>query len=215
MKARIFALAMMCMVFSGGLQAQAERTPISISVSGGPTTGSFSNEFPRTRGGHAEIALSFAPSAWPILLRGEFGVQRFSVIDNRPGCPGPADGAFPSGSIGPGCGQYAINDDGLSGTLSIVLPRNVGPVSTYLIGGIGTYSLAEVARWTRVGGAQCPLCDTGTLQFDRSWTRLGYNAGGGLAIPLGQLSLFGEVRYHYLPGDIRAYMVPITIGLRR
>lgn len=213
MKRRIFEALISWACVCGPLSAQQSQVPVSVSLSGGPSTGAFRADFAPMRGGHAELALSFAPDAWPVVIRGEFGLQRFSADDRRLPCPVVFDPLADLAAL-PSCGQFGIREEALSGTLSIMLPKQLGRVSTYVIGGIGTYSLAERVRWAGRTGAQCG-CDTGIQQFDRSWTRLGYNGGGGAAIPLGKIWLFAEARYHYVPGDVRAYMVPISFGIRR
>lgn len=83
----------------------------------------------------------------------------------------------------------------MAGIANAVLtaPGGVGP---YLLGGIGFY------------GTSCSGCGSGTSQSD-----VGLNAGGGYRFGLGGLSAQLEARYHYVLGNSKIRMIPLTFGV--
>ncbi len=85
----------------------------------------------------------------------------------------------------------------LNATLNAVANYGQRPTSPYLIGGIGLYN-SKVASLA-------------------SKSTLGINFGGGLRIPIHQLSTFVEARYHLMFGDRTDFanfqFIPISIGV--
>ena len=104
----------------------------------------------------------------------------------------------------------------ISGTADVVIgPRGL-PVEPYFLGGVGAYDLRFSGENITTGNA-----------FSNRTTRFGWNAGGGLAFPLGDSSgsvFFIEARYTSVStdsdtftnsvktGGTRFTFVPVNIG---
>ncbi|MEP6690235.1 MAG: hypothetical protein ABJD07_03705 [Gemmatimonadaceae bacterium] len=216
--ARLVALAALAAapLAAQDLEREARRdSPVRVSLSLGPSVGTFTDAFRNVRGVHGELAVEVSPRDWPVALRGEFGLHRFNFEGLGSGqClnnPGAQQTALPAEY---GCGVYRTRDDVVSGTLNVTAPLHLGPVTAYAIAGAGTYALTERARLLAACGAAANCVQT--VDFHTSWSRIGYNAGGGLTFRMGVLQMFAEARYHYLPGSVRAaHMIPVTIGITR
>src|SRR5262249_9686776 len=75
----------------------------------------------------------------------------------------------------------------INGTFDVTLGPHHGAVQPYFLGGVGAYDLRFSGENITTGNA-----------FSNSTTRFGWNAGGGLAFPLGDSSgsvFFIEARY--------------------
>jgi len=79
---------------------------------------------------------------------------------------------------------------GTAGTLDLVYRLPTTHVRPYVLTGIGGYAVQG-------------------LGFNPGW-----NVGGGLEVPLGRYSVFGEVRGHFLRTDFRDRLTPIILGIR-
>jgi hypothetical protein len=90
---------------------------------------------------------------------------------------------------------------GLAG--AVIAPKN-GTVKQYAVGGGGVYNV-DVDRLGLVA----------TRGYNE--TELGWNAGGGVAFPLGKTNVFVEARYHSINTDgrdvERIQLVPVTVGI--
>lgn len=95
-----------------------------------------------------------------------------------------------------------------SATGNVVLTVPTGTTMTpYLIGGVGAYSF---------GGAE--LQSSGFVNtnsgLSQSDTHFGYNAGGGITIPLSGFNTFVEARYNHVSITNGSYaFVPIRFGV--
>lgn len=85
----------------------------------------------------------------------------------------------------------------ISGTANAVMGLAPGPISPYVIGGLGFYQVS------------CSGCTSASAA--------GLNAGGGIRFGLGGLSTFAEIRYHAMLGDkakgANLQYVPVTFGI--
>jgi opacity protein-like surface antigen len=75
--------------------------------------------------------------------------------------------------------------------------NNGGAFTPYAIGGIGFYSTREPALFGN----------------DESDTNFGWNAGGGVRVPLTGFSVYFEARYHSV-SNAGVQFAPIVVGLR-
>jgi opacity protein-like surface antigen len=89
----------------------------------------------------------------------------------------------------------------IAGVGDLVIGARHGAVQPYLIGGVGAYDL-------RFSGQ-----DFSDNPFSDSTTRFGWNAGGGLAFPLGSTSrMFVEARYTSVSVDSDRFSNSIHTG---
>jgi opacity protein-like surface antigen len=89
----------------------------------------------------------------------------------------------------------------IAGVGDLVIGARHGAVQPYLIGGVGAYDL-------RFSGQ-----DFSDNVFSDSTTRFGWNAGGGLAFPLGRTSrMFVEARYTSVSVDSDRFSNSIHTG---
>lgn len=72
----------------------------------------------------------------------------------------------------------------------------------YGIGGVGVHRITNVVEST-----------TGSFEKESS-NKVGFNAGGGVRLPLPGFAGFLEVRYHHVNGANGFNFVPITFGIR-
>lgn len=79
---------------------------------------------------------------------------------------------------------------GTAGTLDLVYRMPTTHVRPYVLTGVGAYAVQG-------------------LGFKPGW-----NVGGGLEVPLGRYSVFGEVRGHFLRTDMQDRLTPIVLGVR-
>jgi hypothetical protein len=90
---------------------------------------------------------------------------------------------------------------GLAG--AVIAPKN-GTVKPYAVAGGGAYNV-DVDRLGLVA----------TRGYNE--TELGWNAGGGVAFPLGKTNVFVEARYHSINTDgrdvERIQLIPVTVGI--
>ena len=104
--------------------------------------------------------------------------------------------------------EFTPNDDanteilaGLAG--AVIAPKN-GTVKPYGVAGGGVYNVD-------IDAAGVPGTSGGNN------TEFGWNAGGGLAFPIGQTNIFVEARYHSINNDgdnaERIKLVPVTVGI--
>jgi len=89
----------------------------------------------------------------------------------------------------------------ITGTADFVIGARHGPVQPYLIGGVGAYDL-------RFQGQQV---DTGNV-FSDSTTRFGWNAGLGIAFPVGSMAIFVEARYTSVSTDGNRFSDSVHTG---
>jgi hypothetical protein len=75
----------------------------------------------------------------------------------------------------------------------ITAPAGVGP---YLLGGLWIYNVS------------CSGCGSTASQ-----SNAGFNAGGGYRFGLSGFSAFIEARYHYVTGDTKTRILPLTFGV--
>jgi len=88
-----------------------------------------------------------------------------------------------------------------SGTANVVVGSRSLSGRPYFIGGGGVYGL-DFDPASR------------TAPFSGKQTRFGWNAGGGIAFPLGGgSSLFVEARYHSVQTEDRFTFVPVSVGV--
>ena len=92
----------------------------------------------------------------------------------------------------------------IAGLAGAVIAPKTGTVKPYAVAGAGAYNV-DVDRAGLVG--------TDGLNS----TELGWNAGGGVAFPLGKTNIFVEARYHSIntegPDVERIKLVPVTVGI--
>ena len=90
-----------------------------------------------------------------------------------------------------------------AGTANVVVGPRELLIRPYFVGGLGVYSL-DFTIYSRAA----PY--SGSNQ-----TKLGWNAGGGVAFPLGaRSSIFVEARYHSVETDTARFsFVPISVGI--
>jgi opacity protein-like surface antigen len=90
----------------------------------------------------------------------------------------------------------------ITGTADLVIGARHGPLQPYLIGGVGAYDL-------RFQGQQV---DTGNV-FSDSTTRFGWNAGLGIAFPVGSaMAIFVEARYTSVSTDGNRFSDSVHTG---
>jgi opacity protein-like surface antigen len=86
---------------------------------------------------------------------------------------------------------------------AVIAPKN-GTVQPYAVAGGGAYNI-DVDRRGLVA----------TEGYNN--TEFGWNAGGGVAFPLGKTNVFVEARYHSIntegPDTERIKLVPVTVGI--
>ena len=91
----------------------------------------------------------------------------------------------------------------LAGLAGAVIAPKTGTVKPYAVGGGGIYNV-DVDRQGLVSGG------TNNTEF-------GWNAGGGVAFPLGKTNIFVEARYHSINTEgedrERVKLVPVTVGI--
>jgi len=92
--------------------------------------------------------------------------------------------------------------------------------SVYLIGGAGVYGSRRVATRYPSCDVAGP-CDNATYTLEMRATQPGVNGGIGAQMPVGRVSLFTDVRVHYMfrtspsGGPSNDYfLLPFTVGLR-
>ena len=89
-----------------------------------------------------------------------------------------------------------------SGTANVVVSPRRLLATPYFIGGVGAYGLSFTSS-------------SRAAPYSGDQTKLGWNAGGGIAVPLGtKSSLFVEARYHSVQADTgRFTFVPVSVGV--
>lgn len=184
------------------LRAQAGaavRGPIAFGVAAGlaqprgyladGASGGFSGA---TLGTSLAAFVALKPLNWPVGLRSEVAYSHF----------GSENLAFPGYMLLPGSTFRPYNADTnvLDVTESVVLPLAVPlpRLHLYAIGGLGLDQLRESPAYGR-----------GRTAYSAGW-----NAGGGVTVPLGRLSAFAEARYHRATERGAAItFVPVTVGV--
>lgn len=184
------------------LQAQAGaavRGPIAFGVAAGlgqplgyladGASGGFSGD---TRGTSLAAFVALTPLNWPVGLRSEVAYSHF----------GSENLGFPAYTLAPGSTfrPYNANTDVLGVTESVVLPLAVPLpcLHLYAIGGLGLDQLRESSAYGHA----------------RTAYSVGWNAGGGVTVPLGRLSAFAEARFHRATERGAAItFVPVTVGV--
>jgi opacity protein-like surface antigen len=206
----ITALALSVMAGARQLAAQAP-SGIRFGLAGGVSvpTGPLAN---RTNSG-PELAgnVELRSARMPIALRGELSYSGLGLSDR-----------FLNTVPGANGGNASIS----SGTLNLVYDIMRGArLRPYLIGGAGVYRRhVEVDRpdgfnvvtvldpfW----GFEDEVFPAEAVERSRTQTKFGWNGGGGLALGVGQATLFAEARYHDISTERRhTTMVPIRIGVQ-
>lgn len=112
------------------------------------------------------------------------------------------EGMYQNMDIEPQFGE-AGDAEILAGLAGAVIAPKTGTVKPYAVGGGGIYNV-DVDRPGIVSGG------TNNTEF-------GWNAGGGVAFPLGKTNIFVEARYHSINSEgentERVKLVPVTVGI--
>ena len=157
-----------------------------FSLGGGATIpmGAFSDE--AKTGFHGLVAVSFAPSSFPLGIQIDGMYQRLKQDDSF---------------VGDRSIQF------LQGTANLIYKFKTSEDSQfrpYLIGGVGLYNAKLV------GGDDVAVPGEGNTETD-----FGLNAGAGFDIKAGGIGLFLEGRFHdVLTEGEDARFIPITLGIR-
>jgi hypothetical protein len=140
-------------------------------------------------GFHGLVAVSFAPSSFPLGIQIDGMYQRLKNED-----------------IVPGDRSSQI----LQGTANLVYKFKSSETSQfrpYLIGGVGIYNFKQVSG-NQVAGP-------GVGNTGNTGTDFGLNGGAGFDIKAGGIGLFLEGRFHDVFNDgPNAKFIPITLGVR-
>ncbi len=160
-----------------------------FSLGGGATVPlSDFSDFTKT-GFHGLVAVSFAPSSFPLGIQIDGMYQRLKNED-----------------IIPGDRTSQI----LQGTANLIYKFKTSEESTfrpYLIGGVGIYNFKQVSGDDVAGPGVGNTGNTGT--------DFGLNGGAGFDIKAGAVGLFVEGRFHNVFSDgTDAQFIPITLGVR-
>ena len=89
----------------------------------------------------------------------------------------------------------------ITGTADLVVGARHGPIQPYLIGGVGAYDLRFQGQEVTTGNV-----------FSDSTTRFGWNAGLGIAFPVGSMAIFVEARYTSVSTDGNRFSDSIHTG---
>ena len=93
------------------------------------------------------------------------------------------------------------NAEIFDGTLDVVLGFKILAVKPYVLGGVGIYGVKQELETVGVS--------TSTNQ-----TKSGWNAGAGLALTFGKISVFAEARYHEISLDAQKFKyTPVSLGI--
>jgi opacity protein-like surface antigen len=133
-------------------------------------------------------------------LRGELHYSRSDL--DAPIIRRVGNSVLPDDGIGETSGSVDMLGLSLNGVLNLPTPV----IRPYLIGGVGWYS-RDVKQ-----DVQTDLDEFRNL--DRNDSDFGWNAGAGVALPLGRLSAYLEARYHSVntPGE-KTTFVPVVLGI--
>ncbi len=119
-------------------------------------------------------------------------------------------------SFGLGAGPLGVRVEGVYHRTSL---ENDVDGNTSIIGGMAnlmySFTTAGTVKPYLLGGAGYFKADaevTGFGSFDES--DLGFGGGGGVTFAMGGTTLFAEVRYITVGGDVEADFLPITVGLK-
>jgi hypothetical protein len=154
---------------------------VSVGLGGGISTpqGGFSDNFETGWHGMATVAVGLP--LVPVGLRIDGAYNRFAIKSTTPALSGTSS---------------RVASATVNATLRLPVPGS--PISPYLIGGGGMYSIG---------------C-TGSSQCGSSTNEFGWNGGLGVRVNAIVIRPFAEIRYHHVNvagGDVQ--YVPITVGL--
>ena len=165
---------------------------------------------------HAQLApvnpFSFGVSAGAAVPTGEGSedVKTGFSVDGIIGLRAPASPISFRGEVG--YTRFGVKDvDGvnirfISGVANAVYTFSAGPtavVRPYLIAGVGAYN------------GKLTVDDSDVDVDDEAETRIGFNGGVGLEIPLSGITGFGEIRYTSVATEgSRTSWIPIRFGIR-
>jgi len=201
---RAFALLLVACLVCASIPALAQMPPgmgtghlVSVGIGGGvsvpvhDTGDAFKNGW----NGHGFVRLNL--KGLPIVPRVDFSLQKFDLKDLSPIEQFTGPPVTPTGT-----GQV------MAGLANVQLFLSHGPISPYIVAGVGAYNLkAEVNEITLEDAAN-------------SGTHFGINGGAGLVIHLGRtLDLYGEGRVDNVYTDKGAITadqiqtVPVTFGI--
>lgn len=100
---------------------------------------------------------------------------------------------------------FSSNGRILAGTGNAVVRIPLPLLKPYIIGGVGYYDLKFDGSVTGVSGAT----------FTAQSKEFGWNAGAGVGLKVGSVTVFAEARYHRVILDpVDFVMVPVSIGLQ-
>ncbi|MGH7669225.1 MAG: hypothetical protein ACRENQ_06985 [Gemmatimonadaceae bacterium] len=188
--------------------AQLTRPEFNIGV--GPTipSGQFSDHNPTGYNVTAGAGLPLRGSPLSLHLEGLYNTFN-----------GRANYTLICGGGGTDCGRHAyVTAAMLNLRYDRLLPyngrrgelRRGGTSTLYVTGGLGVYDVHQASDTVYVnnpgGGASAPA-----FRF-RSRSVVGWNLGGGLRIPAGNVSLYVEARVHVI-NPAAAQFVPVSVGI--
>lgn len=165
--------------------APAARAQVTLGLGGGPTFPTGSLSNAYGTGFNGMINLGLGVPAFPL------GFRANGLFDQLP--VKSATGFSGHTQI------YSVSANAILTTTGIPI------VAPYLIGGVGYYNnhySVNLSGTTVVAGGSTTA------------NNLGINGGGGFRFGVATLSLFAEVRYHYVfNGSSHYQFVPITVGV--
>lgn len=174
-------------VLVGAPAAHAQGAEFSLGAGATVPLSTF-GDFAKT-GFHGLVAVSFAPSSFPLGIQIDGMYQRLKNEDIIPG---------------------GRSSQILQGTGNLIYKFKSSEESRfrpYLIGGVGIYNFKQVSGDDVAGPGVGNTGNTGT--------DFGLNAGAGFDIKAGGIGLFVEGRFHNVfSGGEDARFIPITLGIR-
>ena len=176
MKRTIFGVAALALMLSAST-AQAQR-PVSFGIALGATMpqGDFGDA--SDMGYHAMGTLAFSPPALPVGIR-------IDGMFNQLAAKTPA-----------GVEDFNFRILALTANATFGMPMAASPISPYLIGGLGMYSVGS------------------DLEGSESQSELGFNVGVGTKFALAGFGTFAEVRFHSIQTEgSSTTMIPISFGV--
>jgi hypothetical protein len=182
--------------YGGGAMGRGGRStrPIRFAFGGGVTvpTGDYKKAFENGVNGQGSIIINLG--GLPIAFRGDLSYNRFSFRD-RPEI------------VGLPTGPQAIDGTSqiLGGLGNITIPISLGPITPYVMGGLGAFNMKV---------------ETDATGESASSTKFGVNGGAGIALHLFSIDAFVEGRLSNVYSSDTGVLdfktvkfVPVTFGI--